>query len=195
MSGRIVQGILKGRLFEQVSREIKDLREKGKIPDDFGDEKNNTRYFQSWVELMTTIDEDPPDADRLEALKAMFYGVSKVGIEDAERSLTYWLFQIAKVLTSSELVLLRAMFDCKEAQHSIPHADWSNHMTGHHLGHNIRTLVLRDVRKLQEHTLVTSSSPADSRQPLVEPGGVTLTDLGIRFCQNIRTYQTETSSE
>ncbi len=64
---------------------------------------------------MTTIDEDPPDADRLEALKAMFYGVSKVGIEDAERSLTYWLFQIAKVLTSSELVLLRAMFDCKEA--------------------------------------------------------------------------------
>jgi hypothetical protein len=115
MSGRIVQGILKGRLFQQVSREIKDLREKGKIPDDFGDEKNNTRYFQSWVELMTTIDEDPPDADRLEALKAMFYGVSKVGIEDAERSLTYWLFQIAKVLTSSELVLLRAMFDCKEA--------------------------------------------------------------------------------
>jgi hypothetical protein len=47
MSGRIVQGILKGRLFQQVSREIKDLREKGKIPDDFGDEKNNTRYFQS----------------------------------------------------------------------------------------------------------------------------------------------------
>lgn len=34
-SGKLVQGALKGKLFQQVSREIKELRNKGKIPDDF----------------------------------------------------------------------------------------------------------------------------------------------------------------
>jgi hypothetical protein len=71
MTGRIVQGILKAKLFQQVSRELKDLRERGKIPDDFADEGH--KYgFKSWVELLTIIDEETPDADRLEALKAMF---------------------------------------------------------------------------------------------------------------------------
>lgn len=33
MTGHIVQGILKGKLFQQVSQEIKQLREKGTITD------------------------------------------------------------------------------------------------------------------------------------------------------------------
>ena len=39
MTGRIVQGILEAKLFQQLSLEIKELRAKGKIPDDFADEK------------------------------------------------------------------------------------------------------------------------------------------------------------
>src|SRR5208337_106584 len=46
-SGRMVQAMLKGRLFEQWSKEVKKLQEAGRIPDDFADEKN--RYgFQTW---------------------------------------------------------------------------------------------------------------------------------------------------
>src|SRR5258708_6589429 len=52
-SGRIVQGILKGKQFQQVSREIKQLRDNGKIPADFAEKKYG---FQSWVELLKTID-------------------------------------------------------------------------------------------------------------------------------------------
>src|SRR5215470_19701469 len=44
MTGHIVQGILKGKLFEQLGREIRELREAGKIPDNFAE----TKYgFQS----------------------------------------------------------------------------------------------------------------------------------------------------
>lgn len=68
--GRIVQGILKGRAFKQFGAEFKKLRETGKIPDDFAEKKYG---FQTWVELMTIIDEEGPDEDRLEALKAMFF--------------------------------------------------------------------------------------------------------------------------
>lgn len=192
--GRIAVAALRGRRVQQVNREIKELREKGKIPDDYADENKYKFGFQSWVELMGVLDGGPPDTDRLGALQAMFYGVNKVGIEDAERNLNYWLFQIAKVLTSSELMLLKAMFECKMEKHQIPHADWSNHMGGH-LKHNVLTLLRRDLRKLEDHSLAVSSSPADSRQSWVEPGGVTLTDLGIQFCENIKTYQLETGTE
>ena len=88
--GTTRQGALKAKLFEQLSREIKDLRDKGKIPDDFAEERNG---FQSWVELMTIIDEESPDPERLAALKAMFYAVNKVNAEDSERILAYQLFQ------------------------------------------------------------------------------------------------------
>jgi hypothetical protein len=78
VAGHIVQGILKGKLYQQVSREIKELREKGKIPEDFADEKKYKYGFRSWADLLKTIDEEPPDADLLEALMAMFYGANSV---------------------------------------------------------------------------------------------------------------------
>lgn len=76
MTGYIVQGILKGKLYQQVAQEIKELRAKGKIPADFADEGKHKYGFKSWVELLTIIDEEAPDADRLEALKAMFYSIN-----------------------------------------------------------------------------------------------------------------------
>jgi hypothetical protein len=109
--GRLVQATLKAKLFPQISQEIKDLREKGKIPDDYADEKKYKYGFKSWVELLAFIDEETPDADRLEAVKAMFYGVNKINATDGERILNYQLLQIAKKLTSGELLLLRAIFE------------------------------------------------------------------------------------
>src|SRR5208337_1315673 len=106
-SGRMVQAMLKGRLFEQWSKEVKKLQEAGRIPDDFADKKYG---FQTWVELMTIIDEESPDADRLGALKAMFFAVNKVGITDGEKIKAYQLWQIAKSLNSGELLLLRTVY-------------------------------------------------------------------------------------
>jgi len=54
MAGHLVQAILKGKLYQQVAQEIKDLREKGKIPDDFADEKKHKYGFKSWVELLNS---------------------------------------------------------------------------------------------------------------------------------------------
>src|SRR5690348_1270102 len=96
---RVVQGALKGKLLKQLAREVQDLQEKGKIDKNFEERKYG---FQTWVELLTVIDEDTPDEDRLEALKAMFYSANKINATDADQILSYQLFQIAKRLTSNE---------------------------------------------------------------------------------------------
>ena len=72
-SGRLVQAVLKGKLFQQWGNEFKKLRDAGKIPDDFGEKRYGPK---TWEELMRIIDEETPDADRLDALKAMFYEVN-----------------------------------------------------------------------------------------------------------------------
>src|ERR1035437_4409485 len=110
-SGRLVQAMVKGRLFEQWSKEVKKLQESGRIPEDFADKKYG---FQTWVELMTIIDEESPDVDRLGALKAMFFAVNKVGTTDGEKILAYQLWQIAKKLNSGELLLLKIAYENRD---------------------------------------------------------------------------------
>jgi len=68
--GRIVQAPLKAKLFEQVAYEINEFRKKGKIADNFSEQKNGA---QTWTELFTIIDQECPDEERLDALKAMFF--------------------------------------------------------------------------------------------------------------------------
>jgi hypothetical protein len=67
--------------------------------------------FNSWVELFTVIENETPDEDRLEALKAMFYSVNKINGTEGERVANYQLFQIAKKLTSGQFLCLRASYE------------------------------------------------------------------------------------
>src|SRR5689334_15409740 len=76
---RVAHAALKAKLFQQFSEEIKDLREKGKLKDNFAEQKYG---YNTWVELLGIIDDDVPDEDRLEALKAMFYAANKISAKD-----------------------------------------------------------------------------------------------------------------
>jgi hypothetical protein len=74
---RIAQAAFKGEVFKQFAVEFDALRQKGRIAENFREKKYGAK---SWVELLTILDEAPPDEDRLEALKAMFYSVNKVNV-------------------------------------------------------------------------------------------------------------------
>jgi hypothetical protein len=122
VGGRIVQGALKYKLFQQVSKEIQELRAKGKIADEFAEKKY---AFNSGVELLTVMDNETPDEDRLEALKAMFYSVNKINATEGESVANYQLFQIAKKLTSASSSILELPTDSsmptisrRDGQHS-----------------------------------------------------------------------------
>ncbi len=192
---RIAQGAFKGRVFEQFAREFKYLREKGKIPDDFAEKKYGGK---SWVELLTILDEEMPDEDRLEALKAMFYSVNKTTAADGEKILAYQLFQIAKKLNSGQLLLLRSAYD-RLGSPTLDDADkWLAQMA-QRLGHNLPELVEQDERVLMENRLLTARRPRASVQsnfstaPIDERGvndaNGRLTGLALRFCEGIQSYR------
>ena len=192
MTGHIVQGLLKGKLFPQVAQEIRDLREKGKIPEDFADKRYG---FQSWVELLQVIDDETPDVEKLDALKAMFYSVNKIGIDDGERVLGYQLFQIAKRLSSNQLLILKTVYENQGGfgmHNSQGLITWAQTIALK-LGHKLSYLILKDEPALVEHGLIMkrhSDAPGmdfDERQSR-------LTDLGNHFCENIRKYHIETKT-
>jgi hypothetical protein len=108
VGSRIVQGVLKFKLFQQVSKEIQELLAKGKIAAELAEKKY---AFNSGVEVFTVIDNRTPDEDRLEALKAMFYSVNKINATEGERVANDQLFQIAKKLTSGQFLYLRASYE------------------------------------------------------------------------------------
>lgn len=184
---RIVQGALKGKLFQQVAKEVKDLQEKGKIDKNFGRRKYG---FQSWVELLTVIDEDTPDEDRLEAMKAMFYSANKINATDADEILGYQLFQIAKRLSSNELLVLKATYELLRKGPMRPSSgtrDWTVAVAGQ-LGHNLLALIEHAERALVDGQLLSERTSTD-RIGVQEKRSWRLTDLGIKFCQNIEQYR------
>jgi hypothetical protein len=184
--GRIVQAILKGNLFQQWAAEFNGLRERGRIPDDFAE----TKYgFQTWVELMTIIDEESPDADRLEALKAMFFALNKVNATDGERIAAYQMWQVTKGLTSGELFLLKIVYEQQQSYGSDDnYRTWSTHMA-RASGHGMTALIDLHEKKLTELGLLSERKFGDGSG--IYSSNARLTEFGIRFCLNIRNYTLE----
>jgi len=145
-----------------------------------------------------------PDADRLEALKAMFYAVNKVNAADGERIVSYQLFQIAKKLTSGELLLLRAVFDRYKAHDFSPNVgitealvSWASKMANS-LGHGLSALVLNDERALMQQGLISgyvNSNELSLDQQQILQRDARLTDLGIKFCTAIQEYRSQANVE
>lgn len=185
--GRLAQALLKGRIFQQFGVEFKKLRDAGKIPDDFGEKKYGPK---TWEELMRIIDEESPDADRLEALKAMFYDVNKVNATDSERIAAYHLWQITKGLSSGEILLLKTAYEQRATYKSNnpgypTYSNWAICMAGS-IGHGVTGLVDIHERNLMEMGLL---SKRDLDHVGIAADNARLTDLGIKVCENIRNYQ------
>lgn len=191
---RIAQAAFKARVFQQFATEFNDLRKKGKISDDFMKRKNGEK---SWVELLTILDEEIPDEDRLEALNAMFYSVNKIGVTDGERIANYQLFQIAKRLTSGQLLLLRVAHERATEKDFKPVANLSTigwlEMASQRLGHKITGLVEQDERVLMQNGLLTGRTWSDESG--INDGYGRLTPLAFEFCKNLKTYRTDLEVE
>lgn len=176
--GRIVQALLKGRLFKQWQEEFRHLRDSGRIPDDFAEKKHG---FHTWVELMTIIDEEAPDADRLEALKAMFYAVNKVSASDADRVQAYQLWRIAKGLQSGDLILLKTLAEQSNLLDGFNQPQWEQ-AVAERTGFGIVELVHVHADTLRETKLVwqmnSSHGPKSS-----------LTALGRLLYKHIQSYE------
>lgn len=172
-----------------LSREVLGWKKAGTIPEDFSGRPSG---YQTWVDLLKEIDSNPVDAERLKAMKAMFLAANRVSATDAESIVAYQLFQIAKNLSSGQLLLLRATYDTYLDYTSGPRTggststrEWQSTMA-RRLGHGLSALVPRDERKLVEYGLIASWTHGNELEvPLMD---ARMTDLGIRFCKNLESY-------
>ena len=172
------------------AKEVSDWIRQGKIPQDFSGRPSG---YQTWVELLQEIDSNPVDADRLKAMKAMFLAANSVSSSDAESVLAYQLLQIAKGLSSSQLLVLKAVRGWYQEYSlgprtggSMPAIQWREAIA-HRLGHRLSALIGRDERRLVEYSLIaTWTRPDELEVPLMD---ARMTDLGIKFCKNLEAYQ------
>jgi hypothetical protein len=184
---RVGVAALTGRALEQFAQEIKGFREKGKIPDDWAEK---SKGYQTWVELLRVIDEESPDEERLDAMKAMFFAVNSISSVDAERIIAYQLFQIAKRLNSNELLVLKGIYENRGKFGSgiLDFAGWAK-MVADYLGHRIAALIEHADKGLTENQLLSGRIGSDGSGVQRQNGR--LTDLGIKFCENLERYQVD----
>ena len=186
--GHFAQSVLQGNAQEQINREIKEQREKGKIRDFTEDERGTT----SWAELMKEIDDNMPDSDKLEAMKVFFIEVNKTNATDEERMLNYQIFKIAKNLDSGKLLILKAAYAVRgevgTGEWTIPR--WAE-VIAKKLGHGLTALVLKDESALMELGLISPHRDMSAGLPnqRAEVSNGRLTDLGFKLCQTIQNYQ------
>jgi hypothetical protein len=166
--------------------ELKRLRATGRIAPDFADRKYG---FQTWVELMTIIDKEAPDADRLEALKAMFYAVNKVGASDGEHIVAYQLWRIAKSLSSGELFLMKLAYGIRNTYPADDSFRRWTELIASEAGHGVIGLIVLHEKKLTEIGLLSERFHDDGSG--ITSDNARLTDLGLKFCENIEAYNFE----
>lgn len=177
--GRIVHALLKGRLYKQWKVEFDWLRKNGKIADDFADKKYG---FQTWVELMATIDEEAPDADRLEALKAMFFAANKAKATDKEQIYAYQLWQITKKLSSGEVLVVKTIHSHMNLFNGLQYGEWLKRIA------EVSGLAVEDMVELHLTRLRELHVVFPHKSDRLMNGG--LTALGLGICKNIQNYRT-----
>jgi hypothetical protein len=102
----------------------------------------------------------------------MFYATNRVNASDGEQILGYQLFQIAKELGSNELLVLKTAYE-QQLELKGANAETFASIISRHLGHSVVGLTQVAVRRLVEKNLLS---------------GYALTDIGIKFCENIQRY-------
>jgi hypothetical protein len=167
-------------------KEVSEWIKEEKIPENFAGRPSG---YQTWVELLQEIDSNPIDAERLKAMKAMFLAANRINATEGESMGAYQLFQIAKKLTSGQLLLLKAAHGRALEKNFKPDSalgavGWLRAMA-ERLGHRIEGLVEQDERVLIQNGLLTPRYlPDDSG---INDGNGRLTPLAFRFCENLET--------
>ena len=140
------------------------------------------------MDLFTIIDEESPDEERLDALKAMFLSVNKINIDDAQRVKQYQIFQLAKKLSSNDLIVLKAVVQTEKPTDTPSNQNYEQWISkvAQSIGHSLSALVDIADRNLEEHGFFKRLNRGSNA--VIIPR---LTDLGFQLCHNIEWYHIE----
>jgi hypothetical protein len=183
--GRILQAALKGKLYEQVGKEIDKLVEKGKLKEDYA---SDPLGFKSLLDLLEFIDSEVPDEDRLRAAKAMFCGVNAPNRNETERLVMYQFLKLSRNLSGSQIRTLAVIYEIRstwQAGQLLTAHKWLSDVAAR-MGHNLSSLTELDESALIQYKLVSERTMSDKSG--VQAVNGRLTDLGLKFCEAVQNY-------
>jgi hypothetical protein len=136
------------------------------------------------------IDSEIPDEDKFNAMKSLFYSVISSNVSAKDQILNYQLFQIAKGLTSSQLLVLMTCYDIYQ-KNEVPiklsyFHEWLD-LLANRIGHGISSLIERDEETLVENILLTPHKKAFGKEEIAKDFA-RLSGLGIKLCENLIKY-------
>lgn len=191
--GHLVQAAIKCNLYEQLGREIKHYREKGKIKEDFF---STDKQRATLRELLEFIDKETPEEDRFKAMKSIFFMAVSKDVTEAEEVLAYELMQVGKKLTSNDIMVLKVAYEVYIGGSSAPAGEttrpressaWFG-IVAKKIGHNMPALVELSEQNLMGLKLIGARRHNDG-SGLYNTESFRLTDLGIKLCEFITAYQ------
>lgn len=187
-AGKLVQASIKGKLFSQLGKEIREYIEKGKIKDDFLSDPKN---FQSLHELLKFIDEAIPDEERFQAMKSLFFKSVFSDTDEKDKVLAYQFMQIAKEINSGDLLVLKATHEIVSGKEVAEVKDINQESAtmwlidiSCQIGHKISSLVELHEKKLMDLKLIGERIYSD-RSGFQKTKYYRLTELGYKFCEFI----------
>lgn len=185
-TGRIVQGALKFKLLTQLGKELKILKDKGKIKEDYF---ATHQQQATLVDLLKFIDEECPDEEVFKALKSIFFTSISKNSSEQNSLKAYHFLQICKQLKSGDILLLKTCYKIfkkreKEPLTTTSASGWISETAN-------QSKLLQGMVELYEDNLMQLkliSGRVHSDRTGVEPGKFRLTDLGIELCEFITKY-------
>ncbi len=192
-AGKVFQASLKFKLLTQLGRELKEYREKGKIKEDYFATNNNQASFN---DLLSFIDEEVPDEERMKAMKSIFLSSISTDVTEEDEKLAYEFMQICKKLSSGDILVLKANFELVtgKARHGITvdpnfsgSADGWLDVIAKQIGHNLPNLVEAYEENLMNLKLVSKRVYGDLSGYRATPH-FRLTTFGYKLCEFITRY-------
>ncbi len=186
--GHIFQRMRAGHFLDDLKREWDKYKEKGRIKDDYEFTEQHKSCLQ---ELLSFLDKDMPDEARFTVLKKIFLLAATETASDRNSHLPLQYMQIARTLTSGEILVLNAEYSVTKnrklwAGKSQTAHDWFN--------------IITEVSELQYPELVEIHEEELMKKKLFLPrtfadrSGVylqehlRLTKLGYELCRYIENY-------
>lgn len=157
-----------------------------------------------FLDLLKTFDKSDVDTERFATMKAIFFmSVEKNATQKQEEN-AYRFFQIAKQLSSEEILILKACYDIINVpmvanMPAVTHTEYNvskwAQIISQQIGHQTPSLVLAYEKHLIELHLITDKKDKDTRHlvlPTEESFHPTqffrMTDLGNKLCEFITKY-------
>lgn len=185
IGGRLTQALIQGKFKKQIAEELIALRDQGKIDNDY---IGSNKGFKSFSDLLISLEEEVMDEEKFNAVKAAFYAINALNLEEKERAYYTLIFNQIRKLSSTQILILSISYKRYKTKGGFHNSDKTAWLTdiALQLGHQSTEILEIEERGLMEYRLLSPRKGGD--QSGIDVQNARLTKLGIDTCKILEKY-------